>query len=170
MRNSRVLAVDPSLRNWGMAFFVDDDLVDLQLMVTSRNEGKKSHSDLYAARDLYRGFADACRKFKPDYIISEIPHGAQSARGAIAMGIAIGIIATYPEGVNFVPVTPQAVKIALTGNKKATKSDMIAAAHERYPDAPWRKHKQKGRMVLTQCSNEHMADAVGVYLAGLDDG
>jgi len=169
MQSSRVIAIDPSLRNWGMALFDSGKLVDLILVETkNRRKMPKSWSDLYAAREIYEAFSEVCFRFSPDYVVAEIPYGAQSSRGAIAMGVAIGVISTYPEYSELVKVTPREVKLALTGNANATKQEMIDAAYGLYPEGPWRKHKLKGEMVLTQGSNQHMADAVGAYIAGLN--
>jgi hypothetical protein len=73
-----------------------------------------------------------------------------------------------------VTVTPTEVKVAATGMKHADKEDVILATHGCYPDAPWLKSKKPNAMniidrdgyYLTN-ANEHLADAVGVILAGL---
>jgi hypothetical protein len=63
-------------------------------------------------------------------------------------------------------VTPTEVKLAATGNKNASKQEMIDWAVEAHPEASWLRHKRKGVMELT-AANEHLADALAAIYAGV---
>jgi hypothetical protein len=79
-------------------------------------------------------------------------------------GICIGVLAACP--VPMIQLTPTEVKLAMTGEKTATKEEMIAAAMKAHPYAKWMTRKYKGELGLL-ASNEHLADAVGAITAGI---
>lgn len=167
----RVLGIDPSLRNMGLAI-MELDLESMKLNVsaltlarTERSKGKKvrvSSDDLRAAKEMCGALATAADGVAVGF--AEVPSGAQSARGALSNGIAIGILASSP--VPLIEVTPTEVKLATVGTKTASKEEMIEWAMEAYPDAPWLMRKHNG-ILKPIADNEHLADACAVVHAGI---
>lgn len=164
--------IDPSLRNFGMVkghFEVsqgDFGLSDITLIETSSdNKNKKSvrknSDDLRRATEIYEGMTDFLTGV--DIAFVEIPIGSQTSRAMTSYGICIGLLASAK--VPLIQVTPAEVKLAATGNKNATKQQMIDWATDTFPDAPWFSHKRGGHTHYSG-KNEHVADALAAIFAG----
>lgn len=167
----KIAAFDPSLRNFGIAMItLDTDTakvsVDkLTLIETETSKDKKvrkNSTDIDRARALFEGMMEACSE--ADIAVAEVPVGSQSADAMKSYGICIGILAAVP--IPLIQVSPTEVKKAATGNGTATKEEMIQWASTKFPDAPWLRVKRKGVMELVN-KNEHLADAVGAFVAAL---
>lgn len=169
--------LDPSLRNLGLAkatYDTDNDhlaMVALRLQPTEKQSGKtiRSSSDDLRCAGLLVGathvwIADCAAVF------AEIPSGAQSARAAFGLGIALGVLGSVGNVGSFrgrlIQVTPQDVKVQAVGSKNASKHEMIEWAMERWPNLPWLTKKVKG-VVSPIDKNEHLADACGAINAGI---
>lgn len=171
MSHIKILAVDPSLRGFGMSMFnfhIDSmhlDLLDMKLVVTANEAGKdvrKSSDDLRRARELHQAFTDWAKL--SDICISEVPSGAQSARAMLMNGVMVGLLASCP--VPLIEVQPKEVKKAIAGRVSVSKEEIIEWAVKQFPDAPWKRYKRHGEMHLSD-NNEHLADACGIAYAGV---
>lgn len=173
MPTLRIAGLDPSMSNWGLAKgLLDLDtgefmIEEVGLQETSSNKlnkktVRKNSDDLSRSRLLHT----AMTEFIDDVamVMVEIPVGSQSARAMASYGMCIGILAAVKKPL--IQVTPNEVKIAATGNKVATKTDMINWATEEYPDAQWLTKKVKGVISFT-AKNEHIADAIASIHAGV---
>ncbi|WP_342234576.1 hypothetical protein [Inquilinus sp. OTU3971] len=173
----RVLGVDPALRNFGLVRARIDlasletpelvwDVEDMDVIKTANESGKtvrKSSDDLRRAMEMHKGFhgmAKGCA-----LIFAEIPSGSQSARANISAGMSIGVLASSP--VPIVQVQPIEAKKKTVGRATATKDEMIDWATARFPNAPWRRRKFRGKWELLG-ENEHMADGCAIIKAGLE--
>lgn len=165
--------LDPSLRNLGLAKAVYDtetdrlEMTGISLQQTEKQSGKtvrSSSDDLRCASLLvsstHEWIADCAAVF------AEVPSGAQSARAAFGLGIAVGVLGSVgsvgPFRGKLIQVSPQQVKVYFVGSKNASKHEMIEQAMKLYPDLPWFMHRGK-----PQDKNEHMADAVAAIHAGV---
>lgn len=167
-----VLGVDPSLRNWGLArglLDIDTGVFDgLELKLTQtevdHNKQVRTNSKDMAASELI--FSEVYPWFQGSKVIFvEVPAGSQSANGMKSYGICVGVLgALRALGHQIIEVTPTENKIALSGDKNASKDTMIRAANTLYPDANWLTDK-KGKLLN---KNEHLADAVGTIHAGVN--
>lgn len=173
MSKIRIVGLDPSMANFGMSFMHLDlntlelSLEELLLIETEKKANKvvrQNSDDLRRCQEITSLYHKAILGFGASFAFSEVPTGAQSARAMLANGIVLGILASCP--VPLIQVQPTETKMATVGTKTASKEEMIEWAAETYPDAPWLRHKSKGRMVLTN-KNEHLADATAVVHAGL---
>lgn len=173
MKILRVAGLDPSLSNFGMvkgALNLQNGEFQLDGMLlqstSSDNKNKKrvrkNSDDLERARLLYGSMQDFL--FDTDMIFVEIPVGSQTARAMCSYGVCIGVLASISQ--SLIQVTPSEVKIAATGNKNATKTEMINWAVKTYSYADWFKHKSKGELVISN-KNEHLADATAAIHAGV---
>lgn len=159
MSNFGVAEVTLNMEN--LTFHVDR----LTLADSESEAGKtvrKNSDDLRRAQILYQGMMDACKDAA--FAIAEIPVGSQSARAMASYGVCCGVLAACP--VSLIQVTASEVKMAATGYKNATKSEMIDWAMRKYPYANWLMRKSKGVMVPV-AANEHLADALAAIEAGI---
>lgn len=95
--------------------------------------------------------------------VVELPNGgAQNGRAARAMGMATGLVAATVTLMRWPTewVTPDAVKVAATGKRQASKAEVQAGVRERLR---WGIAAEG-----TQAEWEHIADAAGAYLAAAD--
>lgn len=165
-----VVGFDPSLRNWGIASSQLDlttgylDTPRLSLVQPKDETGKqvrKNSQDLQIAEQLAKTVVSAARKAKVVFV--EVPVGSQSARAMASYGICVGVLgAIRAEGIPLIEVSPTEVKVAFTGNKNATKEDMINEALSLYPDANFPLHQGK----ISYSKAEHVADAIAAIHAG----
>lgn len=168
----KVLGLDPSMSNWGIAAGTYDT-VTKKLTVKHVNVIKRIKDDRKTVRQNSKDLATAQAILKglQPYLVEkpvvfvEVPHGSQSARAMASYGICVGILGSIrATGTPFFEVTANEVKLAATGNKNATKDDMIAFGLREFPEANW---PRKADGHVTASSAEHMADACAAIVAGL---
>lgn len=169
-----VLGADISLRNWGLARGMLDiesgvfEKVELKLVQTEVDHNKQvrtNSKDIQAAHDIFIGVKDWFIEDKPKAVFIEVPVGSQSANGMKSYGLCVGLVGAFRAlGCPVFEVSPTENKIALAGNKTASKDVMIRTAHELYPEANWLKDG-KGKLLN---KNEHLADAIGAIHAGVN--
>jgi Holliday junction resolvasome RuvABC endonuclease subunit len=163
----KVVGLDPSLRNWGMAIGTyDTETKKLNISVVSTScpvlsdakQSRVNSLDLESARQHFNEIFADCRE--ADAVFVEVPVGSQSARAMASYGICVGILgALKGMGIPFYEVTPTEVKMISVGNKKAAKAEMIKWAKDKNPEAPWSSSAAKA---------EHQADALGAIYAGIN--
>lgn len=164
------MGFDPSLSNWGIAqamLDVTTGVLDTPVLTTVSPDELTSKSVRVNSKDLHRAeqlaipVLAAARAAKAIFV--EVPVGSQSARAMASYGACIGILAVLrAEGLPLIEVTPTEVKVALTGNKSATKEQMISSAQSWYPAAIFPSHNGK----ISKAKAEHVADAIGAIHAG----
>ncbi|MNN85981.1 hypothetical protein D3C81_2033310 [compost metagenome] len=79
----------------------------------------------------------------------------------LSYGACISLIASLD--IPVIQCTPAEVKKFATGDKMATKEEMIAWATQKFPQVNW---LERGGKYLAK--NEHLADATGAINAGLN--
>ena len=166
----QVAGFDPSFTNWGIAEGqLDLDtgyLENVRLEIVSTEKGKAKQvrtnsDDLQRCEELARKALEVGRRCKAIFV--EVPVGSQNASGMKAYGVVCGILGTLrAEGIQIIEVTPTEVKKIFTGNKNATKEQMIAQAVQLYPDANFPMHR--GQIASKA---EHVADALAAIHAGV---
>lgn len=174
----QIAGIDPSLRNFGFAKGFYDiterlfKVTGIDLQQTESESGKtvrKSSDDLRCAGLQHQ----ATQKWisGSNVVFAEVPSGAQSARAAFGLGIAVGVLGGVGNiGGDFrgrlIQVTPLDVKRLAVGSKNASKHEMIEWAMDMWPELPWLTRKVKGEVVPIE-KNEHMADACAAINAGI---
>lgn len=163
----KIVGLDPSLRNWGIAigtYDLETKEVKISAVNTScpvlpdTKQTRVNSLDLESARQHFNEIFADCRDAQAVFV--EVPVGSQSARAMASYGICVGILgALKGMGIPFFEVTPTEVKMISVGNKKATKAEMIKWAKGKNPEAPWASSAAKA---------EHQADALGAIYAGLN--
>lgn len=171
MSKCRIIGIDPSLRNFGIAKatlnldtmkYVIDDLILIRPEDEKGKTVRKNSDDLRRCIQLHEGFLEACQG--ASFAIAEVPHGSQSARAMASYGMCVGVLAACP--IPLIQVNASEVKRASVGNEKATKKQMIEWAMDEHPYAPWIMRKVKG-MLEPVDANEHLADSVAAIEAGI---
>lgn len=168
-----VMGMDPSFLHWGLAS-ADLDLTTgilttpvIQVIEPSNLEGKNirvNSDDLHRARQIAEIVMPLAMKAK--VIFAEVPVGSQSARAMASYGICVGILSSIQGmGIEIIQVGALESKKALTGNKNATKQQMIDHAYENYPQANWYYNAKKDKLLSR---NEHAADAIAAIHSGVN--
>lgn len=171
----RVAGFDPSLRNWGIAeanLDLDTGVLSTPVLSVISSESNKqkqvrvNSQDLAVCTDLARQVIEVGARTK--LIFVEVPVGSQSAASMKSYGVCIGILgALQATGVRIIEVTAAESKKIFTGNKNATKKQMIDVAVSTYPDANWPTYRKKGQTLITETEAEHMADAIAAIHSGV---
>lgn len=174
MAQLRVVAFDPSLRNWGYARGILDlstgkpqieKIGVINPVFPTGKQVRQNSKDLESALQLSKGAWEVA--FDAQAIFVEVPVGSQSARAMASYGICVGILGALKTGcIPMFEVSPTEVKMAAVGIKTATKDQMIDWAVQQHPEANWPFYNQKGEQLLSREKAEHMADAIAAIYAG----
>jgi hypothetical protein len=175
MAQIRIVAFDPSLRNWGAAGgYYDlatqrisvDTLSVLSATVPTGKQVRQNSKDLSSAQQLYAAAVQAAQGAQAIFV--EVPIGSQSARAMASYGICVGVLGGLrAQGIPFFEVTPNEVKLITGLGKQATKRQVIQWAYDQHSSAPWPFQTKKGVTTIIEGKAEHMADAVGALYAGI---
>lgn len=175
MPSIKLVGMDPSLRNWGLAiasYCLDSQRLTidhLDLLTPELPTGKQvrqNSSDIESAVQLYRGATNATTGATATFV--EIPVGSQSARAMASYALCVGVLGSMRASeIPFFELTPKEIKLAGAGKATATKQEMIAWAMSRHPEANWPTYSKKGKVLVTESKAEHMADAIAAIHAGL---
>lgn len=170
MTSIKVLGVDPALRNVGLALCIIDldestmEFTQVKLIETSSDTKKtvrKNSEDLERARHIWKELLPLVQQ--ADVLAVEIPVGSQSARAMCSYGVIIGLLAAIDKPL--IQVTASEVK-AVTGNKNASKQQVIDYCVKEFKEIKWLTTKRNGKVTLVS-KNEHIADAICAVEAGL---
>jgi Holliday junction resolvasome RuvABC endonuclease subunit len=165
----RVVGLDPSLRNLGIAkgfFDTETKKLTIDFCITiSPNVPKGSMRvgtrDILRVRHLLDALAEHIKE--ADIVIAEIPIGSQSASAMKSYAVCIALMAVAQKIMGkLVEVTPQQVK-TIVGNPKATKADVIHWVQKKHPEAPLERYRDS----INAAKAEHQADAIVAIYAGL---
>lgn len=166
----QVVGMDPSMNHWGMCKGYLDlsdgtlDIVAFKLIepeIVKTKTVRKNSLDTDRATELFKSLKDFITG--SILIFTETPVGSQSSRSQTSYGMCVGLTGALRAcGYTIIQIDASSSKLALTGNKTASKKEMIESAVSIYPTAPW---LRQGKRVLSKC--EHLADAIGSIHAGV---
>jgi len=159
MKPITILACDPSFTAWGYAVLRNKDILEHGCIKT-KTEGKKRRirkSDETSQRisELVNRLKDVIEMHGVNYIVSEAPHGSQSAVAAVMMGAVVGLLQSMAICLD-IPIewySEGDAKKAVLGKISASKEEMIKAINKRY-DVEWTKVGYR---------NEAVADALAIH-------
>ena len=185
-----ILCCDPGFSHYGCAVFdTTGKPIKLGTLTTEASKTKMariSDDKAYRIAQLTTQLSNVIQQNKIQAVLGEMPGaGGQSARAiqamAIATAVSVAVFTMFRLPVEW--TTPVEVKKALTGNKSASKIEMMEAACKRYG---WRIEKKEVRSkksgavdIVKRVYNvyyplnqktsastfEHVADSLGVYEA-----
>lgn len=169
-----VAGMDPSFTHWGIAkanLCLDSgELSTPQLTIIepeklNTKQIRVNSSDMFRSEQLAEEVLRVAQSCKVMFV--EVPVGSQSARAMTSYGVCVGILGMLRSmGHQIIEVTASEVKYHLTGNKNATKQNMIDEAVKLYPNSNWPTRKLKGKVEITSKA-EHAADAIAAIHAGV---
>lgn len=171
----KVVGIDPSLRNWGIA----EGLLDLETkklrieclttvnpVISAGKQVRQNSKDLESALQLYE--QTKAHAAHATAVFVEVPVGSKSARAMASYGICVGVLgALRGSGTPFFELSPTEVKMAAVGVKTATKHQMIEWATKQHPEANWPTYSRNGALLVSESTAEHQADAVAAIYAGM---
>ncbi len=170
----RVAGFDPSLTHWGITeadldlnggYLNNPHLTILEPEELKGKQVRNNSNDLFRSEQLAKTAIEAAQRCKAIFV--EVPVGSQSARAMASYGICVGILGSIRAlGIPLIEVTAFEVKQAATGNKNATKQQMIDWAVDLYPEANWPTYTRKGETLIA-AKAEHVADGFGAIHAGV---
>ena len=178
----RFISIDSSLSHTGWAVGTITESIGLNSpsvinieaigLITTESETKKlnvraSSDTVRRCRKTVYELTDVMDTYKPEIIFAETPTGSQSANAMKSYGATCQLIAFMrPDPIE---VSPTEAKIAATGNKTASKEDIIRWAYDKYPNLEWHTSRagiDVGTAKLAR-DNEHIADAIAIAHAGI---
>ena len=130
----KVVGLDPSLRNWGIAIGSMLPGVPSSLLINSLNvlnpllsKGKQVRQnslDLESAKQLAEGTLKAVQGAQVIFV--EVPVGSQSARAMASYGICCGVLGSIRAmGIPRIEVTPSGEKVEAAGEPTAMEREML---------------------------------------------
>lgn len=160
-----VLACDPSLTAWGwIVINLKGDVLDSGCIKTAPSSKKlrirKGDDRCRRVSEINQLLLFVIEKYNVRFILSEQPHGSQSAVVAIMIGICLGVVQTLADslriGVEW--YSEGDCKKCLLGKRNATKGETIQAIKQLYPGIVF---------TGTKYIDEAVADAMAVYYYGV---
>lgn len=154
-----VLTNDPSITAWGWAVVRGNKVLEAGCIQTSSEQKarriRKGDDTVRRVSEINIALLGLIQKWDVNYIVSELPHGSQSASAAVMIGICTGVMQTVADCLNIgIEWYSEADnKKAVTGRRSVSKQDMINAVKGLY-NVPWTAAKFR---------NEAIADAMAVY-------
>jgi len=159
----KILCLDAGFKSMGWAVLENGDVIDCNVFRTKETgrKGAVRVADDNAERvmDLTRRLRDLIREHKIVGLLVEMPSGgAQSAKAMASMARSATIAASMAAffDLPYEWITPADVKVAAAGTRTASKEEVKAGVLRRWP---------KAKLPKPACEWEHVADALGVYLA-----
>jgi Holliday junction resolvasome RuvABC endonuclease subunit len=160
-----ILACDPSLTAWGWSIIKPNGDVAAAGVVKTKPADKKLRirkGDDFVRRinELYYELTGVIKKHNVKIIVSELPHGSQSATAAKALGAVTALMQVTANfyGVGLEWYSEGDCKAAVLQRRSVSKADMITAISKLYKDVPWQGNK---------VANEAIADSLAVYHVAL---
>jgi Holliday junction resolvasome RuvABC endonuclease subunit len=163
--NRLVLTNDPSIKAWGWAVVdpLDNSIIDCGGIHTENspktNRVRKGDDRVRRIQEINFKLLEIIKKYNIKLLLSELPHGSQSAVAAVMIGVVTGITQTIGDTLN-IPVewfSEGDAKLAVANRRSVEKDHMVAIIENLYTDVPWKK---------TKWENQAIADALAVmYVA-----
>ena len=163
MQKIKVVGLDPSFRNWGvavMSYSLSTGLIleDVDVIKTKPQKSKlrKSVQDLNDSKTLINGVYELVED--ADVVVIELPHGSQSAAAMKSYGICIALCACLTRlDIKFIYKTALDVK-KVVGAKDTTKHEIVS----------WVEQKHPNKLSKYMNSAEHQADATVVVHSAIN--
>lgn len=179
MSKNNILAVDPSLCNFGMVVFkpnkIKPEILEISLITTERNTKYiKSEDAMIRVKKIYKKMKELILKYNVVSLVYEMPTGSQSASSALSAGLVKGALASIIQEYGLIDnyVMPIAIKKVITGSGSASKKSMMEAIAKIYPKSitQFKSNRTKHTIIEERVkkSYEHIADAIAVMLSCLD--
>lgn len=157
--NFSLMACDPSITAFGFAIINEGKIIHTGCIKTVPDDKKskirKGDSTVRRIAEINSVLLDAIKKYNVKYIVTEQPHGSQSASAAVMIGIVTGMLKTMADcldlGIEWYSEGDS--KKHLLGKRNAIKTETIDAIKKIY----------KVEWFNVGYKDEAVADALAVY-------
>lgn len=155
-----IVAHDPSITAWGVVVIdLTGKVLDVVCIKTS-SEAKarrirKGDDTVRRVSEVVHALLEVEKAYNIRFMVSELPHGSQSASAAVMIGIVTGVAQTFADCFN-IPIewySEGDSKKCLLGKRSATKNETKVAISKLY-NVPWTGVGYK---------DESIADAMSIY-------
>lgn len=162
MKNKyNILSCDPSIRAWGWSVINEDgNIIDCGCIKTEPSAKKlkirKGDDRTRRVSEINTQLLNIISKYDIQLIISEQPHGSQSAVSAIMIGIVLGVLQTLSNSFD-IPIewySEGDCKNNLLGKRNASKNEVKQKINTLFPKVKWTNIGYK---------DEAIADSLAVY-------
>lgn len=159
-----IMVCDPSFTAWGYVIINYSGKVKKAVVIKTNSEAKKRRirkgdDRIRRVNEINTILLDDIREWNVHVILTEQPHGSQSASAAIMIGIVIGVIQTISDCLK-IPVewySEGDSKHALLGKRSATKEETIKKIKQYYGDVPWTGIGFRDEAIADSMSVYHLA-------------
>lgn len=157
---NKILCCDPSLTAFGWAVIENDKVIEGGCIKTKTSDKalriRKSDDRMNRVSYIATTLKEIITTHNIKYIVSELPHGSQSAVAAIALGLVNGMLQGLADGlgIGIEWYSEGDSKFYLLSKRSAGKEETINKITTLYGDT-WKK-KDKA-------SNEAIADSISIY-------
>lgn len=174
MTQLTVIGMDPSLRNWGLSRCTYDtdtqqltvrDILTISIPVLPKTDKRPKYTkDSIVTAELFRQVFEFVKG--ADLICAEMPFGTQNAQGMFAYGACITIVSVISHlHIPIIQISPLESK-KTTGDKEASKRQVVEWVQARNPETPFPKYKRNGEWLVSIEASEHAADSIlAIYTA-----
>ena len=143
-----ILTNDPSMTGWGWAVLTPaGKVVDCGAIKTEPSNKKlgirKGADRARRITEINSELLEVIEKYKIKLIISEQPHGSQSAVAAVMIGITAGIVQTMGDCLDIAVewYSEGDAKKAISGKRSVGKDEMVVIAKTKFSKVAWRNVK-----------------------------
>jgi len=156
-----ILACDPSIRGWGYSVICNEQIIEVGCIKTEPKAKKlrtrKGDDNVRRFEEIDQKLLEIIKRNDIKYIVSELPHGSQSASAAYMLGAATAIMKTIADcnDIGLEWFSEGDSKKQVLGKLSAEKKEMVRAISKLYK-VPW---------TGVQYIDEAIADSLGVYHA-----
>lgn len=162
----RVIAFDPSLTAFGYVVMEGSVVIQKGCIKTTPANKKlrirKGDDRMHRINEIAKQLLPIIQNNNVVYIVSELPHGSQSAVAAIALGLVNGMVGGISAALG-IPVewfSEADAKLEMLGKRSSTKQEMIDACVEEY-GADW--------VTGTKYKDEAVADSLAIYAVAVSE-
>lgn len=155
----KILCCDPSLNAFGFVVMAGKRVITAGCIKTQPSAKKlrirKGDDRMRRVSEINAVLLQLYKDHQFEYIISELPHGSQSAVAASALGLVSGLVQTMADflGLGIEWFSEADSKKCALGKQSATKNEMIIAMKKIYDFD----------FSLPQYKNEAIADALAIH-------
>lgn len=156
-----ILTNDPSMTAWGWAVVTPQGkVVDSGAIKTQPSHKKlgirKGDDRARRITEINSELLEVIEKWKIKLILSEQPHGSQSAVAAVMIGITAGIVQTMGDCLDIAVewFSEAEAKKAISGKRSVGKDEMVVIAKTKFSNVNWRN---------TKWIDQAVADSLAVF-------
>jgi Holliday junction resolvasome RuvABC endonuclease subunit len=159
-----IMVNDPSITAWGWVILrADGKIIEAGAIKTTPSNKKlqtrKGDDRVRRVTELNVELIRLIKKYNVCLLISELPHGSQSAVAAVMIGMVSGVMQTIGDCLN-IPVewySEGDAKKAISGKRSVEKDEMVEIVKGIYTHVPWKETKWQDQAIADSLAVYHVA-------------